>query len=371
MRVGIYMLLGVIFFSCSEKKMALQEIREIDLSSLQTVSENSLFDELELISLETTTQSLIRRIDKIEVANGLYYILDYRRSCVLAFDANGRFLFVIDEKGKAPGQYLAVSDFSYNENTDKIEVLSGMNSELFIYDSKNGHFVESLKLPLLKDAAYMKFQYLSEDLICFWTSDEQHRLYVYSRSKDTILAKFYKEDSLDKFCFDCFSINGCLVRGLQWSIWNIMADNLRIAYRWSFKGLDEKLDKKRLMKWVKRPREYGRKMYASELADVVLYKQLENPRYGYVEVYRKNDCYRVMYDKKTKRAYTFEGWKNEPALSPLYMDDNCILCVVEEDGLSHSLLENEISLEKNEEVWRAYHSEDNPVLLKYSFRYEK
>jgi hypothetical protein len=371
MRVGIYILLGVIFFSCSEKKITFQETREIDLSSLQMVSENLFFDKLELIPLETTSQSLIRRIDKIEVSNGMYYILDYRRSCVLAFDMNGKFLFVIDEKGKAPGQYLTVSDFSYNKNTDKIEILSGMNSELFIYNSTNGHFVESFKLPLLKDAAYMKFRYLSEDLICFWTSDEEHRLYVYSRSKNKILAKFYKEDSLDKFCSNCFSVSGHLVRGLQWSIWRIKPNDLQFAYRWSFKGLDEKLDKKELMQWVIKPREYGRKIYASELADIVLYKQFENKKYGYVEAYRKNDCYQVMYDKKTKLTYTLKDWKNETTLSPLYMDENCILCVTEEDKLSHSLLEGEISLEKNEKVWREHRSEDNPVLLKYSFKHEK
>ena len=32
------------------------------------------------------------------------------------------------------------------------------------------------------------------------------------------------------------------------------------------------------MQWVIKPREYGRKIYASELADIVLYKQFENKK---------------------------------------------------------------------------------------------
>lgn len=56
------------------------------------------------------------------------YAIDFKQNCIFVFDSTGKFINKIGEKGSAPGEFDAPSEFNY------------VNGKLFVYDPQNGRF---------------------------------------------------------------------------------------------------------------------------------------------------------------------------------------------------------------------------------------
>ncbi|MDR1368621.1 MAG: 6-bladed beta-propeller [Dysgonamonadaceae bacterium] len=70
---------------------------------------------VQIIPLETTGNSLIAKIDKIEIKNNTIYIKDDLAKSVYVYDINGKYLNKIHAVGQGPGEY---SNLSYMTVTD-------------------------------------------------------------------------------------------------------------------------------------------------------------------------------------------------------------------------------------------------------------
>ena len=81
----------------------------------EDILESELFDSVFIVPLETKNSCFLGKIDKIEIFNNKIYVLDQEISCCLfVFDLNGKFLFKVGQKGRGPGEYQCVLDFSLN-----------------------------------------------------------------------------------------------------------------------------------------------------------------------------------------------------------------------------------------------------------------
>ena len=137
----------MLFFACSnEKKDRVAGVRTIDLSGLSFNSSlklSSFAESVEIIPLETTSQSLIGEIRKIYYRNGRYYMLvtnGLANARALVFTEQGKFLYELNRLGQGQGEYIEMGTFVLMPNAD-IKVL-GWNKTV-TYDSVGNYLYES------------------------------------------------------------------------------------------------------------------------------------------------------------------------------------------------------------------------------------
>lgn len=93
------------------------------------------------LTLDSSGNATFRNIDKMQFANGLLYVADYRSSKVIAYTMQGRVAFVLDRKGRGPGEYLDVKSFTVDGKY--LYILDNFSRKVFMYDSRDGEFVRS------------------------------------------------------------------------------------------------------------------------------------------------------------------------------------------------------------------------------------
>lgn len=114
-RLGCLCLVVCLVLSCVDKqtppKSGVWQI-DIPLTDKDTpLSPDSLFCGREIVPLETTAESVIQQIDKLEIVNDTLYILDKDQEIIFLFDKTGKYITKIDDKGRAGEEYLYMTDF--------------------------------------------------------------------------------------------------------------------------------------------------------------------------------------------------------------------------------------------------------------------
>lgn len=121
----------------------------IDIDTLSvddTIYFSQVFDDYEIIPLETNENCIIGEVTSIRFCNDYIVILDRTISkSVFVFDLNGKFIRKIGAVGKGPGEYLIPKSISTNDKTKEIFVYDGSGNRVNIY-SLSGVFKKSLRL---------------------------------------------------------------------------------------------------------------------------------------------------------------------------------------------------------------------------------
>jgi hypothetical protein len=118
-----------------------------DATTDRPVDFSDLYDELQVIPLETKKESLLQSIDKLIATNNSLYVLDDRTPAVLEFDMNGKFVRRFGNKGSGPGEYLMPKDITIDEERRNLWILDYMQQRLFCYDLDTGVFQKDLRFP--------------------------------------------------------------------------------------------------------------------------------------------------------------------------------------------------------------------------------
>lgn len=130
-------------------KPELQSILVFDEVVDFKTSETSLISDkvvnVEYIPLELTENSRFGRVNKVVVENGLVYIWGYFQPKVVVYDLSGNVEFVLDKKGRGPGEYYEITNFAVDgENLYTVDL---QQCRLHIYDCRTGSYKESKPLP--------------------------------------------------------------------------------------------------------------------------------------------------------------------------------------------------------------------------------
>lgn len=118
-----------ILIGCVQKELHLATVKEIKLDLAATENKlnlSEIVDSIRYVPLETTDLSIFGSVDKLIVTDkGEYLIADKEiTSALYLFDADGRFLKKIGNKGEGPEEYIGLEDVTY------------YNRNIFIWDSK-------------------------------------------------------------------------------------------------------------------------------------------------------------------------------------------------------------------------------------------
>lgn len=114
---------------------------KLDLSNEPVfIKPDSLLGEKVIIPLETTDESIIGEINKLEIVHDTLYILDDDQDMIFLFDKTGKYITRIADIGRGPEEYLYIDDFHIDG--DIIYVIAGGNQKVFCYDLQ-GKFLSS------------------------------------------------------------------------------------------------------------------------------------------------------------------------------------------------------------------------------------
>jgi hypothetical protein len=103
-----------------------------------------LLNEIKLVALETTDESLVDAIYKICVTDSHIYIYDkFKGGGLIIFDSEGKFIRRIPN-GQGPGELLRLYDIAYD--TENNELVAYQHSFLLFF-SPSGEFIRQKRLP--------------------------------------------------------------------------------------------------------------------------------------------------------------------------------------------------------------------------------
>lgn len=147
MRFLSVILISLFLCSCTqESKMLLNDMTLLSLTDLsfdKTIKLSSFAESVEAIPLETTDESLIGEIKKVEYKNGPYYLRvtnGHMNGRILVVSDTGKFLYKIDKVGQGRGEYIDMGDFSLTSQSN-IKVYAW--NKVVTYDSIGNYLYES------------------------------------------------------------------------------------------------------------------------------------------------------------------------------------------------------------------------------------
>lgn len=289
--------------SCTDSK-ELEAIR-IDFSNVQEI----LVDTTRIIHLETTDNSLLYDIGRIEILDDKFFV--FSRNVVKVFGADGKFLFQLSGRGQGPSEYSSISNFFLNGKF--VSIYDFNTGKILNYDS-NGDFVNSNRfergdgergislLFRLNEHTYLaKNSYAGEDfkvpVFSLLDTDLKNRKMIGGRHLNTGM----------KFEDACYVDEN--QRILYWepvkdTLFSVMNESLEPLYKIDFGEYAIPED-------VARKDDYDRVMFLSKeegvkYAAMARYFQVSEGRILFSFIYDK--IYLCSYDERTKdtRVYSFK-----------------------------------------------------------------
>ena len=117
---------------------------KLDLSNEPVfIKPDSLLGEKVIIPLETTDESIIGEINKLEIVHDTLYILDDDQDMIFLFDKTGKYITRIADIGRGPQEYLGIKDFHIDDSI--IYVAADQNQKIFCYNLQ-GDFLHSFPI---------------------------------------------------------------------------------------------------------------------------------------------------------------------------------------------------------------------------------
>lgn len=121
-------------------------IKKYDIESIEKENREWKIDP-KIVILEMTEDALISNIQKLATTEEYIFILDEMTKHILKYTQDGKFVSLLNKKGKSPEEYLSLSDFMVDEENKRIEVLDMFSNRLISYDF-DWNFVSSKQLPV-------------------------------------------------------------------------------------------------------------------------------------------------------------------------------------------------------------------------------
>ena len=152
--LALYLMLWSVI-SCVSHASKQSALKEYDIDIQQRDAISDFVDSYKTLPLETTKDNLIGNINKVQIVDTCIYVLDKEQATIFVFNTEGKYLNKICRQGRAPEEYLGLSDFMvYNAD---VYCLSHANQKIFVYNMQ-GDWERTIAL----DDGYERF-YIQDD----------------------------------------------------------------------------------------------------------------------------------------------------------------------------------------------------------------
>jgi len=191
---------STLFVSCVKTRdKSITPTYKIDPETSKVFLYSEHFDELKYLKLELDLLNPIGRIKQLICYNDGYFIFDNITNKVFHYSLEGKIRFVLNRKGKGPGEYQEISSISLSYPDSLLVIYDKSAASIKFYSTLNGRFKKALYLQYLplsityfgdeKIVAYMNFNSHPKEV----HEKEPHNL-IYFNDPAKILSSFLPYD---------------------------------------------------------------------------------------------------------------------------------------------------------------------------------
>lgn len=367
-----------IIISCSQKVKIQGDnhLIKIDLQKCQINELSNLCSKIELIPLETSTESILGKVSKICESTECYYLLDSKQDILFKFRKDGQFVCSTKKnQGKGPGEYTSLTDFEINPFTGNIEILDARNLKM---QTLNSDFIFKRSMSLDRELLPLSlFKIINKDIYVFPQKNTNGKdvLVFYSVERNRIIKEielpetgsdllmtagnpFYtfngqinyitKNSSNVLYCIDTTTLN--------------VNESLKIDFGQNNISID-KLPKNKTQNSFRSFIEGNGMKYA------YLYNISENDKYYIVHFNFQKKFFISKYHKATHKVFTFfsEYGATGQLAPPNLVSNNQLIYLSEPMYLKHYVLEDLMD-ESSKMLLSRVKENDNPVFIKYTLK---
>ncbi len=353
----------------------------IDLNKSSNSKPHELFSNISFYPLQTDSNCIISNPDKAIYYKKELYILDKRQRIIFVFDSIGTFKRKLDKKGRGPGEYNFISDFTINPYNNNIEFINGYN--LYTYNNK-GEFIKKTRIADSKIRAVNAIEVINPDLIAFLYVKNPNNL-IYSRSNKQFIYKSnvfptWINNKLPFFEGRLFRTNNTAYYHESFcaNIYKITKDGYLFKYKIDLGEYSLNLNNPT----IKSDLSSSKRKISLEVRNMIMDKYaimlqhfVENNKYIFMIFYVRSKIYYLLINKLSNKyliRYSTEGLSNilgvnKPSVIQ-FNDKNEIIALGENVFLKRtpSVWLNSLSYE-NKRIIENLSLYDNPVLIKLQF----
>ncbi len=345
---------------------------------------------VKLIPLETTEESFLGNIYKVQQLNNEFYILDNNRRDIKVFNNKGKYVRKLSKMGKGPGEYFTISDF-YIDNK-KLYVLANQGT-INIYKLHDFEFIKNFPKPqemdFVQEFFVDTFYYLSN----YSNYKSNSNIHVFKEDGNTLK----KTGELVDLSVDNNSETGSmiLVRGTSVQpigckgncgflfnqsfdnyLYEIMNGTIVTTYKVDFgkNNLPEDLLMKKIEEKNKYMKEHDNVMYITDFSRSGLDFIFKISRGGF-----KKPLY-MIYNKETRQTKMYADMvlpAFDLKIKLLGADEQGFIGILDYNVINNKLLEIKhkqeihVSLhEKEKQFIKAFDENSNPALIIFTIKNE-
>lgn len=132
----LYFMFATCIFAGCKHEVSSIPIYNVDINKSDAI-ENFLYEGPHPVRLDNSI--LIGEVDKVKVADGLFFVLEKERRQLSWFDHDGKYKGHLVKRGRGRGEYLNISDFDVFDSY--IYILSSIGQKIIKYDF-DGNFID-------------------------------------------------------------------------------------------------------------------------------------------------------------------------------------------------------------------------------------
>lgn len=359
----------VLALSCKENTQY-----QFDKEDFSAISFKDVFSKIEVIPLETNSESMIYSSNQFIFHEGKYYVSDRYYPHIIVFDENGKFIRTIGDKGEGPGELIDIRAFTINKTTGYLELCGNVNSTIMVYDT-TGVFIKEKSLPI-GVGSVERIHAINEDLLILtspWSPGDPVKV-VSTKNQEiiTTLPTYHEGAYYDAFniFFPFVDINDSILFTdiYNSSVYLYDVDKNKFEGYKTFDFNDFNFDKKILPKpkeWINIPNERRLEMmdevdkYVSSLD-----RYLETSKYW---LYIKDMDNIILKNKITGEMTLLNGIEKDIPIVTNSMNNDFIYGIMSAERILNFVNEDMIGSSAYSVV-KKLGENDNPVIIKYYFK---
>lgn len=344
---------------------------------------------IELIPLETTEKSLMRRCDKIIKNGEQLYIYDGSMNVLFAFDQSGKFIFSTKHLfGSGPDDLSSLTDFNINLLNSTIELLDPLRLKIRIYDL-NLNYINEIKLPSSLYPIH-RFMSLKNNIYLFYARqgfDENKNgdIKFYSVNKEQIIDRTGKHNCPSWFGtyisnLTLYNLDNDFFFSHEFpnnTIYRVNTEVFELEPHFYIDFGEKNLIYGELFK--ESPNDKDVTTYRNFLASndnknkyVLVVNKLENQRYFAVFFDYKKKYNLVLYDKINHTTLLGHNQKEAKNFASAYiMTDEALYSIPYFLRQISSFIDENLLDEKSKQVLENLQEDDNPVIIKYVLKQQE
>lgn len=391
MKIAFFILSLLILLSCSKNQKTNNssiEVISIDLDKKENKEMSDFVEKIELIPLQTDTNSIISTYNKIDYCEELdmFIILD-KQLIVSLFSRDGQFIANSkDVIGDGPNEYRTAVDVIYNPFSRAIEILNPFGT-IYRYDT-SFKFIEKITLKQ-NSKIFSRFISLSENEYILTPVMSGYKdaaiLFCNYEENEIVKSVSYEEECISSLTMNYnpfFSTNDDLILSplcFNYSFYKIDITNKDIIPTMKLDFGTNTIQKKSLIKKFGNPSFDSEKRNSVEKnlktlksmnsfllnsnASIPIIK-LYNEQYVYVYIIQNNNRISFIYNRKSKQSFIQTNSSPTKLIFCLGINNNCLYSAVQPYELEEYVDRNLLHID-SQSVINKISEEDNPVIVKY------